>query len=92
MTSLMSGFHDREQNINFYVLNFFFSFHFSEEQVFRLKKDNEDLRLYSERLTEGLEKTKAQLDFYMRHSVTASKMLIFMLLISFLLFIFQKNK
>ena len=45
----------------------FFSFHFSEEQVFRLKKDNEDLRLYSERLTEGLEKTKAQLDFHMRN-------------------------
>ena len=43
------------------------SFHFSEEQVFRLKKDNEDLRLYSERLTEGLEKTKAQLDFHMRN-------------------------
>ena len=41
--------------------------YFSEEQVFRLKKDNEDLRLYSERLTEGLEKTKAQLDFHMRN-------------------------
>ena len=51
------------RNINFKII----SFHVLEEQVFRLKKDNEDLRLYSERLTEGLEKTKAQLDFHMRN-------------------------
>ena len=56
--------HDCEleiKSINFGMI------YFSEEQVFRLKKDNEDLRLYSERLTEGLEKTKAQLDFHMRN-------------------------
>ena len=41
--------------------------YFSEEQVFRLKKDNEDLRHYSERLTESLEKTRAQLDFHTRN-------------------------
>ena len=36
-----------------------------EEQVFHLKKENEELRDYSERLCQSLEKTKAHLDFHL---------------------------
>jgi len=38
-----------------------------EEQVFRLKKENEDLRHFSERLHESYEKAKSQLDFHLRN-------------------------
>lgn len=38
-----------------------------EEQVFRLKKENEDLRNFSERLHEQYEKAKSQLDYHLRN-------------------------
>ena len=44
--------------------HFFQSFRFIEEQVFRLKKENEDLRALSERLRESLDKTKTHLNFH----------------------------
>jgi len=38
-----------------------------EEQVYRLKKENEDLQRLSERLRDHLEKSRAQLDFHQRN-------------------------
>lgn len=38
---------------------------FIEEQVFRLRRENEDLRNFSEQLNDNLEKIKSQLDFHL---------------------------
>jgi hypothetical protein len=38
-----------------------------EEQVHRLERENDSLKRLSERLRDGLEKTKAQFDFHVRN-------------------------
>ena len=50
---------------------------FTEEQVYRLKKENEDLQRLSERLRDHLEKSRAQLDFHHRNGCSIDHLEVF---------------